>query len=380
MLPPGERDELFGEVEAVDKAAEEAAKKGDTQQHLVQLERGLFLRRRLYAENSPEVTQACRRLCEVCNQAATTMLQKSNLRGAHDLLKRAEQVAEKSDLDRAITWNNLACYYRRIGKLRAAVSFLERALVIEEHLREADAAQTHLNLCATLSQLQRHADALYHAQSALIRIYELLTPVMLQGGLSIDGGPPKREEDQHEYVVVLCIAYHNLAVEHEYLKNIEAAVCTYAEGVRWATRFLVEGHQLAGILKESMEALKPKLPANSVALKRAAEHTEDWGKARAPRSGASGRPAAQVPPVPAARKATSDGGSEEDGSDAQSGRYQHLITPRGDRSDQAGGGDGDEEDKIRSSPTPQQSQGTMKSNYSKSSMASYESEFDNSED
>ena len=34
----------------------------------------------------------------------------------------------------------------------------------------ADMAQTHLNLCATLSQLSRHERALYHAQAVLIRM------------------------------------------------------------------------------------------------------------------------------------------------------------------------------------------------------------------
>lgn len=35
-----------------------------------------------------------------------------NLKAAADLLKRAEQVSD-CDVDRAITFNNLACYYRR---------------------------------------------------------------------------------------------------------------------------------------------------------------------------------------------------------------------------------------------------------------------------
>ena len=42
----------------------------------------------------------------------------------------------------------------------------------------ADMAQTHLNLCATLSQLGRHERALYHAQAALIRMYETLSKVL----------------------------------------------------------------------------------------------------------------------------------------------------------------------------------------------------------
>mmetsp|Transcript_95906 Transcript_95906/g.286278 ORF Transcript_95906/g.286278 Transcript_95906/m.286278 type:complete len:328 (-) Transcript_95906:58-1041(-) len=311
-LPPGERDELLSEMETSDREAEVARKSGDQHKLLAQLESGLHIRRRLYVESSPEVAGACRRLCEACNFAATTMLQQENLKGARDLLKRAEQVAEKSDLDRAITWNNLACYYRRTGKLRTAVNFLERALAIEEHTGNADSAQTHLNLCATLSQLQRHADALNHAQSALIRIYEILAPLMLSGELSSLPHRAKTGDERHEQVTVLCIAYHNLAVEHEYLKNFESALCTYAEGLRWATRFLAEGHQLIGILRDSVEAVKGKLPQTSRALKRTTDLMQGWSKPGARSEGLGGD-----------RGSDSDSGSI---SDRQMGR---PLTPRG---------------------------------------------------
>lgn len=328
-LPPGEREELRREVEQCDKETDSTRASGDQRQLLVRLERGLYLRRRLYAESSEEVASACRRLCEVCNCAATSMLQQGNMRAAHDLLQRAEQVAEKSELDRAITWNNLACYYRRAGKLRTAVSFLERALAIEEHLRDADAAQTHLNLCATLSQLKRHTEALNHAHSALIRIYENLTPLMLRGQLSLNPSSTTKTEDNAEQVTVLCIAYHNLAVEHEYLKNLEAALCAYAEGVRWAKQFLPEGHQLVGIMTESVEALKAKLPPTSGALARAGEMMEGWR------------------PAPEAQESARD-----------SFKGDHLLTPRDDdragspRASPRGGGSG------RSTPRSRGSSGT----------------------
>jgi hypothetical protein len=33
-----------------------------------------------------------------------------------------------------MTFNNMACYYRRIGKMRAALNFLQKALTIEARL------------------------------------------------------------------------------------------------------------------------------------------------------------------------------------------------------------------------------------------------------
>jgi len=272
-LPPGERQELLKQVERCDAETQEA-RKGEGEKHhqqlLICLERGLHLRRQLFGEASTEVAKACRRLCEACNSAATQMLQKDSLSGVRDLLKRAEEVACKSDFDRAITWNNLACYYRRTGKLRTAVTFLQRALAIEEHMGNSDAAQTHLNLCATLSMCKRHKDALFHAQSALIRIYEVFSPLMLNGELSLNADGQVSKETR-EQVIVLCIAYHNLAVEHEHLNNIEQSLSAYATGFRWANRFLEAGHQLPAILKKSAEALKAKLDKHSAAARRSEE-------------------------------------------------------------------------------------------------------------
>lgn len=264
-MPPGEREELLRDVEANERDADAARQSGDQQQLLAHLERGLYLRRRLYPEASPEVIEGCRRLCEVCNCAATALLSQGHLKGAHDLLKRAEELANKNQMNKAITWNNMACYYRHTGKLRSAATLLERALEIEEHASPSAAAQTHLNLCATLSQLNRHADALYHAQSAMIRMYEILSPLMVGGKLS---SLPLGEE-QSEQVTVLCISYHNTAVEHEYLKNHDGAICAYSEGARWAVQFLGESHELVGILKGSVDAVKGKLKPGSGALKRA---------------------------------------------------------------------------------------------------------------
>lgn len=66
-----------------------------------------------------------------------------------------------------MTYNNLACYYRRVGRLHAALKYLKRALRIESRLdRVVHPADTHVNICVVLSQLGRHAEALRHAQAS----------------------------------------------------------------------------------------------------------------------------------------------------------------------------------------------------------------------
>lgn len=76
-------------------------------------------------------------------------------------------------------------YNCRLGKLRTALSFLEKALDIETSLiYHSSKADTHLNICAVLSQLNRHDLALHHAQSAIMIVQSNLLKAFL----------PKREK------------------------------------------------------------------------------------------------------------------------------------------------------------------------------------------
>ena len=103
------------------------------------------------------------------------MLKENKLSEAHDLLKRSEALVENNDKGLAMTFNNLACYYRKQGHLRSALIYLERALELES--RQANSttkADTHLNTCAVLSQLSRHDLALNHAHQAIMIIQSSL--------------------------------------------------------------------------------------------------------------------------------------------------------------------------------------------------------------
>ena len=51
-------------------------------------------------------------------------LQKDNFSMSYDLLKRSEMLAEKNEQGKAVTFNNFAWYYRRIGKVKMALTYL----------------------------------------------------------------------------------------------------------------------------------------------------------------------------------------------------------------------------------------------------------------
>ena len=76
-------------------------------------------------------------------------------------LQKADALAANHAKHMAITLNNKACYYRKTGKLRTALQCLQEALNLEWKSRKEDTlADTYLNLCAVLSQLGKHKEAL----------------------------------------------------------------------------------------------------------------------------------------------------------------------------------------------------------------------------
>lgn len=217
------------------------------------MERGLVLRQHFFGADSEEVWKACKTVGEMCNLLAMTYLQQEDFNMVLELLKKAEILTEKDEAGRAATFNNLACYYRRQGKLHAALQYLQKALKIESKLSNVqNPADTHINACAVLSQLGRHQTALEHAQNALILLQEeLLSPPGVVGA-----APP-----QADRIAVLAIAYHNIGVEQEFLKRFEQSVLSYKKGVEVAERYLGAKHAICVTLNNSLVAAKKQAAA-----------------------------------------------------------------------------------------------------------------------
>ena len=76
-----------------------------------------------------------------------------------------------------------------------------------------------MNICAILSQMGKHELALQHAMKALILIQDELI-----NKLDLLQGTGKKPEDR---LIVLCIAYHNIAVEQEFLKQVFSQYFVY---------------------------------------------------------------------------------------------------------------------------------------------------------
>ena len=217
---------------------------GQYAQALECMEKGLVLRQHFFGPQSPEVWEACKTVGEVCNLLAMTYLQQDEFPLVLELLKKAEILTERDPTGRAVTLNNLACYHRRQGNLHASLTSLTHALHIESTLEDVpNRADTHLNMCAVLSQLGRHQAALEQAQSALILLHEELfaEPENRENGL----------EEKADRVAVLAIAYHNVGVEYEFLKKQTLSMQAYKKGSETAERYLGSEHGIVITLKNS---------------------------------------------------------------------------------------------------------------------------------
>jgi tetratricopeptide (TPR) repeat protein len=206
-----------------------------------------------------------------------------------ELLKKAELLTEYEPAGRAVTYNNFACFSRQHGRLHASLSYLLKALRIEEKLDRVDnPADTHLNLCAVLSQLTRHKEALEHCQAALALLQEELF-----GGSSLASSAQKPDR-----IAVLAICYHNIGVECEFLKHYQASLQAYTKGVEVATVYLGHDHGITQTLMRSQESARvsiARFPVRRPALAKPAApppsagthaYASAPGAKRSPRAGA----------------------------------------------------------------------------------------------
>lgn len=125
--------------------------------------------------------------------------------------------------------------------------YLEQALAIEQkHQQTASKADTHLNMCAVLSQLGRHDHAMTHAHQAII----IVQSTLLMHHLPMPAHLAKADKDKRsgafgsqeeklreginetkefkDRIAVLTIAYHNLAVEQEFMHMVSQTDALYS--------------------------------------------------------------------------------------------------------------------------------------------------------
>lgn len=148
---------------------------------------------------------------------------------------------------RAVTYNNMGCFYKSMSKLHTALQYLRKAQALEARSKGKcqNPAGTHLNLCALLSQMGKHQEAFEHASMAL---------------RMLEANPPEGGGNSESLV---CVAYFNMGAEYEHLRKKDEAVWAYERAYASCLAELGEDHalsqQIAGCLAQ-IKAAKAKKP------------------------------------------------------------------------------------------------------------------------
>jgi hypothetical protein len=188
-----------------------------------------------------------------CNKDGMDALRRGQSKAAFEQFKYAESILISNQTEGtntsllAVTCNNLGCYYKKVGKLHGALSYLRRALKMEVDLDtdEVTIAGTHLNICAILSKLEKHDKAVQHAVSALDLIKQRVESAEAE----------KASQDDYS---VLAIAYHNVAVERDFLLQYEKAAEAFKQGHEVAKQYLGEDHPLSVTLGKNCDSVLHK--------------------------------------------------------------------------------------------------------------------------
>merc|ERR1712217_372667 len=130
------------------------------------------------------------RLAVGYNTLGMKNLKDGNIETSSKFFEKAEALTDSANLHmnkdsrlvlRAVTYNNMGCFYKSMTKLHTALQYLRKAQKIEERSNGKcqNPAGTHLNICALLSQMGKHQEALQHARVA-IEILEASPPAQQQ--------------------------------------------------------------------------------------------------------------------------------------------------------------------------------------------------------
>ena len=282
------------------------------------MEQSVASRKLLYGPLSEEVMVASEKLALLYNSLAMSSLYKEEYKQSLRLLRKAELLTSHISALASVrvqTLNNLACAYRRLQRPKTALNLLRESLVLLTAEQTIEGRHvTHLNMCAILSQLHRHEEAIEHAKAAVMwcqkqllasspassdaaatkdptiaanekerrraerrrerqrRMYGDESDATSHGSYSSDGDDAdhkssdanldsaataaSRHQELTEKIVILGIAYHNLGVEEEFLKHYDACLEWYSKALKLAQQHIGESEEITKTFKESYSQAK----------------------------------------------------------------------------------------------------------------------------
>eukprot|EP01022_Parablepharisma_sp_SALTPOND_P032897 TRINITY_DN872_c0_g1_i1.p1 TRINITY_DN872_c0_g1~~TRINITY_DN872_c0_g1_i1.p1 ORF type:complete len:1576 (+),score=322.07 TRINITY_DN872_c0_g1_i1:18908-23635(+) len=172
-----------------------------------------------------EITKFISESAYQSNRNAMELLQQNQPKSALALLKQTDQLLIEFECKELapiqnLTYNNLACSYKKAGNLQKALECLEKGvdICLQYDVKE-NLAITHLNICAILGQVKKHRAALDHAVKAAFQFQEDL--------LRVQSSPEKQQTELSEKTSLLGVAFYNMGMQEEAMGNISPAIEWY---------------------------------------------------------------------------------------------------------------------------------------------------------
>lgn len=218
-------------IAKIDAAAENLVAQGLLTQAIKAYKQGLDIRINLYGADSEEIVKFLRAVIKKVLRSSGTLIDKGEMNLCVKSLKLLEKISavyletlfipEKCEIH-----NALACAYKKLNKLDQAKSELKSAIkCIKTHKDAAiDRASIYLNMCTVFSNLRKHKEAAEYGKMAVKAAQDDIITMKL-------GSCNKARK-----VKLLAVAYHNLGVEEEFLKNYESALDWYRKAVHFLER------------------------------------------------------------------------------------------------------------------------------------------------
>lgn len=178
-----------------------------------------------------------------CNKLAMESLRKGHIGKCEDYLSKARALMQNKPKTKqlthlwAITFNNLACFYKRKNDFPLALKYLNLALENEDAKETANVAGIHLNISAIFSVLENHESSLTHA---------LKSKRLLQNS---------QEKDKNIWLSLI-ISYRCIGFELEKLGKNSPASKAYLKGWELAQDHLGAFHTVTESIKKNYYALQ----------------------------------------------------------------------------------------------------------------------------
>lgn len=187
---------------------------------------------------------------------ACRIIESKNIKLGIHITKKLNKFITNLDPDNFIQYqcevlNYVACSYKQSQKLYLARKYIDRAMSIVEDFKHVlwDKSGTYLNMCAILSAVGKHSDAIAYARTAITLAREELVNLKLN----------KDSEELRNKASVLGIAYHNYAVEEEFLGNLKAALGAYEKAVSILEKYVSGNAEMLAKFKNSCMDVKKML-------------------------------------------------------------------------------------------------------------------------